>query len=82
MVSELNLTDSGVQKFNAWFEAHARDGVHIDAIVGEVCGIMIERVMAGESLVYELDKQYTSTGRPELLHFEQSDIEVTEESDE
>ncbi len=81
MIKNIELTDSGIEKFNKFFSDLAKDGVRIDAVMMEMLGIMEERARAGESMVYELGHQYTNTGNPELLRLDAEDFEIFEEPD-
>lgn len=82
MISIVRLSESGNKKFNTWFANVGREGVLAGAVEAELCDIMLDRVAAGESLVYELGQRYTNTGRPELLHLERADLDVSEIDDE
>lgn len=79
MISSLQLADSGVTKFNAWFGAVAREGVRAEAVAVEVCDRMIERLSKSETLMYELGPRYTISGRPEHLYLERADLEVEDD---
>lgn len=81
MIIGLQLTDSGTAKFNAWFEATAREGVRVEAVAMELCDQMIDRLTLNESLAYELGPRYTISGRPEMLILERGDVETEEQAD-
>jgi hypothetical protein len=78
MITNIELTQTGADKFNGFFAAHAKDGVSMQAVMFEVLDVLQERASMDESLVYELGRQYTISGNPELLTFGASDVEVTE----
>ncbi len=82
MVTNIELTETGATKFNAFFTNNSKDGVHIQAVMFELLDILADRVSMGESLSYELGSQYTNTGRPEILRLDDQDVSVTEEADE
>lgn len=82
MITNIELAPSGVEKFNRFFADYAKEGVSMQAVMFEVLDIMQDRVSMDESLVYELGKHFTSTGRPEILTLDSEDISVTEEPDD
>lgn len=82
MTTTIELTEAGTTAFNTWFDSVARDNVRREAVCFELLDQLRDRVDMGESLVYELGRQYTTTGRPEHLHLAAADIEVTTEADE
>jgi hypothetical protein len=82
MITNIELTETGVEKFNQFFNDCARDGVRSQAVLFEALDVFQERVISGESLSYELGKSFTATGRPEILYLTRDDILVTEESDD
>lgn len=82
MITNIELTDSGTEKFNKFFERVAKPGVKLQAVTFELLDILQDRASTGESLDYELGRQYTVTGNPEILNLEAADVSVTEEPDE
>lgn len=82
MITNIELTDSGVEKFNAWFADVAKPEVRIDVVMFEMLSIMQDRWNSDEFRVYELGQRYTNTGRPELFRLDDIDVVVTEESEE
>ena len=82
MITNIELKPSGVEKFNRFFSAHAKEGVSMQAVMFEVLDVIQERASMDEALEYELGRQYTISGNPELLTLEPSDITVTEEADD
>jgi len=82
MITNIELTQSGVEKFNQFFADHAKTGVDMQAVMFELLDVMQERASMDESLVYELGGQYTRSGNPALLTLDIQDISVTEEEDE
>jgi len=82
MITNIELTQSGVGKFNTFFAANAKTGVSMQAVMFEVLDVLQERASMDESLSYELGRQYTISGNPEILTMDATDIAVTEEDDE
>ena len=82
MITNIELTPSGAAKFNSFFADYARAGISMQAVMFEVLDILQERAIMGESLTYELGRQYTVSGNPELLMLTAADVTVTEESEE
>lgn len=78
MITNVELSASGVEKFDAFFEHYARDGVRKQAVLSEVLDSMQDRASGGESLTYELSPQYTRSGNPALLDLGREDIALTE----
>ena len=81
MITNVQLTDSGISKLNA-FMAGAKPAVRHERIAIEVCDMAAERLETGEAMIYELGGQYTLSGRPELLTLTLADVEAEEEADE
>lgn len=81
MITNIELTETGLEKFNEWFSGVARADVRIDAVMLEMLNIMQDRWNSGESRVYELGQRYSKTGRPELFRLDDVDVVVTEDSD-
>lgn len=82
MITNIELTDSGVKKFNNWFTDVAKPEVRIEVIMLEMLNIMQDRWSSGESRVYELGQPYTNTGHPELFRLDDIDVVVTDEIEE
>ncbi len=82
MIVNLELTESGSEKFNKFFHDSAKDDINIQAVLFEVLDVMQERAANKESFVYELGHLYTKTGRPEHLHLSPRDVKITEEDDD
>lgn len=82
MITSIELTQSGVDKFNTFFAAHAKTGVSMQAVTLEMLDIMQDRASMDESLSYELGRQYTLSGNPEILRLDDTDIRLTIEDDE
>ncbi len=79
MITNIELNDAGLNKFNTWFFGIAKPNVRVEAVLFEMLNIMENRFNSGESRVYELGHIYTSTGRPELLRLDDADFVVTKE---
>ncbi len=82
MITNVELNESGTAKFNAFFERHAKPGTNMQAVCFELLDKLLDRAAMGEALHYELHRQHTNSGNPELLFLDASDIIVTEEADE
>lgn len=82
MITNIELTDSGAAKFNRFFEDFAKPAVKMQAVMFELLDILQDLAGTGQSLVYELGRQYTVTGNPEILILEARDVLVTQEPDE
>lgn len=82
MITNVELTESGTAKFNAFFERHAKPGTNMQAVCFDMLDKFLDSVAMGESLIYELHRQHTNSGNPELLFLDASDIELTEVPDE
>ena len=82
MITNVELNQSGTAKFNAFFERHAKPGTNIQAVTFDLLDKLLDRVSIGDALHYELHRQHTNSGNPELLFLSASDIEVTEEADD
>lgn len=82
MIKNIELTEAGAAKFNRFFARHAKKSVSMQAVMFEVLDVIQERVDSDEALEYELGRQYTISGNPELFTLSQDDIIVTEEPDE
>jgi hypothetical protein len=82
MITNIELTEAGTAKFNAFFERCAKPGTNMQAVSFELLDKLVDRVSIGDALHYELHRQHTNSGNPELLCLDQADIEVTEESDD
>lgn len=82
MITNIELTDSGAAKWNAFFAANAGEALKLQPTTFEMMDCMLEAAAMGESLTYELGAQYTNTGRPMLFSLDRADIELTEEADE
>ena len=68
----------GTQTHDAtrWIERYIR----IKATILDVLNVIQDRVSMGESLSYELHKNYTVSSNPELLHLDAGDVLVSEEN--
>lgn len=75
-VQNIELTESGVAKFNLFFFEMAKDAVKIDAVMLDVLNVLESRAQNDESYVYELHSQFTISGRPELLILDAEDVSV------
>lgn len=82
MITNIELTQSGVDKFNTFFAANAKDGTSVQAVMFEMLDVLQERAIMDESLSYELARQYTISGNPALLTLADADVTVTEEDDD
>lgn len=82
MISKVELNESGTTKFNAFFSAHAKPGTNMQAVRFDVLDALLDSVSMSESLIYELHRQHTNSGNPELLFLDRSDIITTEEPDD
>lgn len=82
MITNIELTQSGTDKINDFFATYAKAGVNMQAVMLDVLDVLQERVSMDESLSYELGRQYTISGNPEVLTMAQADISVTEEDDD
>jgi hypothetical protein len=83
-VQNIELTESGVAKFNRFFADVAKNGVRMDAVILDVLNVLESRAENDESFVYELHSQHTVSGRPELLILDSEDVsvEICEDEDE
>lgn len=82
MITTIDLTESGVKKFNGWFADVAKPGTDLQAVLFEMLSILTERAVMGESLSYELHRQHTISGRPEIITIGPEDVETTEVDDD
>jgi len=82
MITNVELNESGTAKFNEFFAKHAKPGTNMQAVCFELLDKLLDRAAMGEALHYELHRQHTNSGNPELLFLDSTDIEVTEEADE
>lgn len=82
MITQIELTETGLEKFNQWFFGVADPAVRAEVVMLEMLGIMEDRLDGNESLVYELERQFTLTGNPELLHLESDDVHISEIDDD
>jgi len=82
MITNVELTESGINKFNSFFALTAKDGVDMQAVMFEMLGVLENRACMSESFSYELHHQFTVSGRPEVLHLDADDVFITEEADE
>lgn len=82
MITNVELTDSGTAKFNQFFADHAKPGTNMQAVCFDLLDKLLDRVSMGEGLHYELRRQHTNSGNPELLFLDATDIELTEAPDE
>lgn len=82
MITNVELNESGTAKFNAFFERHAKPGTNMQAVCFDLLDKLLDRTVMGESLHYELHRQHTTSGNPEILSLEPADIEITEAPDD
>lgn len=82
MITNVELNESGTAKFNAFFESNAKAGTNMQAVCFELLDKLLDSASVGESLTYELHRQHTNSGNPEVLSLDASDVIVTEEADE
>lgn len=82
MITNVELSDLGTDKFNEFFEAHAKPGTNMQAVCFDLLDKLLDRVSVGESLHYELHRQHTRSGNPEILSLDAADIETTEQPDD
>ena len=79
---EIELNESGAAKFNAFFERAAKPGTGMQAVCADMLDTLLDRASMGESLSYELHRNRTNSGNPELLILDSSDVEMTECDDD
>ena len=77
MITNIELTDQAVQKFNNWFDQIAKDNVRREIVMFEMLDVFQEHAATGESFVYELGQRYTLDGKPSLFNLSAADIIVT-----
>lgn len=82
MITSIELTDAGVERFNRWFRGVAKDGVRIDAVMLEMLDKLADGLGIGDAPIYELGPRYTNTGMPELLCLDTADFVVIEQPDD
>lgn len=82
MITNVELNESGTAKFNAFFERNAKPGTNMQAGCFDLLDKLLNRTAMGESLHYELHRQHTNSGNPEILSLDSVDIEITEVSDD
>lgn len=80
MITNVELNDSGAAKFNAFFSAHAKPGTNMQSVCFDLLDKLLDRKAMGESLHYELHRQHTTSGNPEILSLDDSDVDVTEDA--
>ena len=77
-----NMRSETTLKFNGWFADVAKPGTDLQAVLFEMLSILTERAVMGESLSYELHRQHTISGRPEIITIGPEDVEATEVDDD
>jgi len=77
-----NMRSETTLKFNGWFADVAKPGTDLQAVLFEMLSILTERAVMGESLSYELHRQHTISGRPEIITIGPEDVETTEVDDD
>ena len=82
MITNVELTDSGTAKFNAFFAAHAKPGTNMQAVSFDLLDKLLDRVSIGDALDYELHRQRTNSGNPEVLSLDAADIQLNEQPDD
>lgn len=82
VITNVELTDAGTDKFNRWFAAVAAPGVDLQAVSLDLLNGLANSAALGEDYTYELGSQYTQTGRPEVLSLDRADVVVSAEVDD
>ncbi len=82
MITNVELTEAGTAKFNAFFERCAKPGTNMQAVSFELLDKLLDRASVGDALHYELHRQHTNSGNPEVLSLDAADVEVTHEADD
>ena len=79
-MSTLNLTftQAGAEKFARWIANVAAAAVNADAVSSDLRDDLLDQYDSGDDLVYELGRQFTASGLPELIKFERADFAATE----
>lgn len=80
MITSVELTDSGVEKFNKFFNAFARENVKREPTLFAMLDKLVDRLAEGNRPFYELGQQYTNTRRPEILDFDNKDLVLHKEN--
>lgn len=76
MIENIEMTDSCVTRWDEFFNKNARDGVRLDATTLEMLRVVEDRLSSGETPSYELGRQYTKSGNPEIFYANASDFLV------
>lgn len=74
----LTFTSAGAAKFARWIASVASAAVNTDAVSSDLRDVLIDQYDSGDDLVYELGRQFTASGLPELIKFERADFDATE----
>jgi hypothetical protein len=82
MITNINLTESGIEAWNSFFNEHAKDGVRIDATTLEMLNTIQDNLVIGDAMIYELGARYTNSGRPELFMLEDNMVEIEDRDDD
>ena len=72
----LTLTPSARARFTAWLQDVGSAELRADAIESEMLQVMEDRAESGESMSYELGRQYTTTGQPEIFYADAKDFDM------
>ena len=82
MIVNIELTQSGTDKFNAFFAQNAKESVSMQAVLSEALDIFQERASMEETLSYELGKSYTNSGNPAILTLDDADVLIETADDD
>lgn len=78
-ISHASITDKGMERINQWLDDVSKVSVNRDTILSEI----LENIEDGRE-DYELGRQYTTTGRPEVIWLNDEDfcVNYVESEDE
>ena len=71
----LTLTPAARARFTAWLQDVGSAELRADVVESEMLQVMEDRAESGESMSYELGRQYTTTGQPELFYADAKDFD-------
>lgn len=73
---QIQLTNLGQSKFNKWLSEVGKADLNLQVVAFEALDRLEDDVSSNQSPTYELGRQFTNTGRPELFAFESEDYTV------
>jgi hypothetical protein len=75
---KLTLAPAARARFTAWLQDVGSAELRADVVESEMLQSMEDRAESGESMSYELGRQYTTTGQPELFYADAKDFDDME----